>query len=66
MRPTDDQQYFRAREAQERQAARRSSCIVRGVHEEFAELYAELAADTSERTRSDNATGTEHAASKRQ
>lgn len=45
MQPGDDENYFRRREVEERQAARLSSCVVRDVHEEFAELYAARALD---------------------
>ena len=40
-----DRDYLRAREAEERDAADRSSCMVKDVHVEMADLYAQLRCD---------------------
>lgn len=40
-----DADFYRRREAQERAAAAASSCMVKDVHLDMAEAYAELVAD---------------------
>lgn len=49
-RPIEEQErgYFREREAEERDAAAAASCMVKDVHLELADLYAELARPATE------------------
>jgi hypothetical protein len=46
---TAERSYFRARAAEEKDAAERSSCIVRDVHLELLELYTQADAELAAR-----------------